>query len=222
MRKFFTAVLIILFAAQIGYAAPQTLDRATADSRARQTFELISTEGDSYSVRIIGEDEKLLTDWFWAKGDKIWTGNYFAYIARRESSTLTLQDVQVFAQNFNSEHPQRVNATLANRDGVHLVTGLNGMPDLLISKIQITGGGVFDVKIFVVKNGRLQQVKFIGDNGKLQDGRDSTARPTVYLADGTISVPWHTNVAPAAGSYDTVYMFDLNNLILIPAYTKKL
>ena len=222
MRKFFIGALIILFAAQIGYAAPQTLDRATADSKARQTFELISAEGDSYSVRIIGENEKLLTDWFWAAGDKIWTGNYFAYIARRESSTLTLQDVQVFAQNFNSEHPQRVNATLANRDGVHLVTGLNGMPDLLISKIQITGGGVFDVKIFVVKNGRLQQVKFIGDNGKLQDGRDSTSRPTVYLNDGTISVPWHTNVAPAAGSYDTVYMFDIDNLILIPAYTKKL
>ena len=221
MKKFFIVAFLILFAAQICQAATQTLDRTTADSRVRQSFELTSVEGDSYSVRIIGENEKLLHDWHWAKGDDIWTGDYFAYIARRESQNFELQNVEVFAQNYKNEYTQRINLTQPCRDGVYLVTGLNNMPDLLVSKIQFTSGA-FDTKIFAIKNGRLQQLKFLKDDKTFQNGRDSSVKPVTYLNDGTISVPWYSNVAPVAGSYVTIYMLDVDNLILIPAYTNKL
>ncbi|MBQ7454243.1 MAG: hypothetical protein IJS69_04250 [Selenomonadaceae bacterium] len=227
MKKFFTVALMILFAANICRAAPASIDKTTANFQARQSFMLTSAEGDKYDVYIIGEDEKILYDWLWAQGDKIFSGNYFAYINKINSATLNLQDVKLFADIHSAENAQRVNVTQLDRDGFYRVKCRGNLPDLLVSKIQITGGGAFAVKIFVVKDGRLQQVKFIGDKfngnvGKIQDSRDSTSNPIICNDDGTISVPWHSNVAGIAGSYITVYMLDVDNLILSPAYTNKL
>ena len=224
MKKFFiVTALLMLFAAQICYAAPQSLDRATANSRARQLFEINSAEGVWHSVYIVGEDEKLLTDWTWAPGDRIWTGNYFAYVGQKNSSTFALQNVELFAKARYDEHSQRINVTRSNRDGFIRVKGVRGLPDLLVSKIQVTGGGYFDMKVFVVKDGRLQLVKFLGEDKKtLSDTFNTVGTPMTYLDNGTLSVPWHTNAAPDAGSYVTVYMLDVENLILIPAYTNKI
>lgn len=221
MRNFFAAALMILFAAHICSAAQSALDRTTADFRARQSFELRSVEGAVYSVRIVGEDEKLLHDWFWAQDDEIFSGNYFAYVGTKNSATLNLQDAELFADAYSAENPQRINMTRTNRDGFNFVSGVDSLPDLLVSKIQITGGGYFNMKIFVVKDGRLQQLNFIGDDGKAQNSRDTIASPTTYRDDGKISVPWHTNAAPDAGTYETLYTLDIDNLILIPAHTNK-
>ena len=169
---------------------------------------------------IIGEDEKLLSDWIWASNDRIWTGNYFAYVGQKNSSAFTLQNVALF--DSRDKDNQRINVTRSNHDGFHRVKGVRGLPDMLVSKIQVTGGGYFDMKVFVVKNGRLQLVKFLGDDKKtLSDVFNTVGTPMTYLDNGTLSVPWHTNAAPDAGSYVTVYMLDVENLILIPAYTNK-
>ena len=217
-RIFFVTALLILFA-HVCYAA--TLDRSTADSQARQSFTLRCVEGNYFDVRIVGDGETILSDWFWAHGDTIYAADYSVYLGDENSSTLTRQDVELFANNYGGEHPQRINVTRPNRDGFYVVRGVNGLPDLLVSQIQITGGGYFDMKIFVVKNGRLQELKFQNREGKLQNHRDTITTPTTYLDDGTISVPWHTNAVPDVGRYVTVYMFDADNLILIPAYTNK-
>ena len=221
MKKFFIVACMILFA-HICCAAPSTIDRSTADTTARQSFELRSVEGNYFDVYIVGDNEKILDDWLWANGDTIYAGDYSAYLGAENSSSLARQSVELFADNYGDKHPQRINVTRDNRDGCCVVRGVNGLPDLLVSKIQITGGGYFAVKIFVVKNGQLQAVKFQNDDGKLQDDRDTIFKPITYLDDGTISLPWHTNVVPQAGSYVTVYMFDADNLILIPAYTKNI
>ena len=222
MKKFFIAAWMIFFAAQVCCAAPSTIDRSTADSTARQSFELRSVEGNYFDVYIVGENENILDDWLWANGDTIYAGDYSAYLGTENSATLARQNVELFADNYGDKHPQRINVTRDNRDGCYVVRGVNGLPDLLVCKIQITGGGYFAVKIFVVKDGRLQAVKFQNDKGTLQDDRDTTPKSITYLDDGTISLPWHTNVAEVAGSYVTIYMFDADNLILIPAYTNKL
>ena len=221
MKKiFYVTALLIIFAAQICSAAPAEIDRTSANFQARQSFTLTSVEGDKYSVCIVGEDEKILEDWLWAQGDKIFSGNYSAYIGKENSATLTLQDAKLFADAYSAEDAQRINVTQLDRDGFYRVKGKYGLPDLLVSKIQITGGGYFATKIFVVKDGRLQLVKFY-DAKKLQDSRDTVSAPIAYRDDATIGVPWHTNAAPDAGSYVTAYMFDLDNLILSPAYTNK-
>ena len=93
-------------------------------------------------------------------------------------------------------------------------------PDLLVSKIQITGGVVFDVKVFVVKDGKLRTVKFLNE-GNLGDARDTGFEPITYLGDGKISVPWWTNAPGSEGRYRTIYNLDVENLILVPSYTKK-
>lgn len=225
MKKFFIATaLLILFAAQICYAAPQSLDRATANSRARQLFEINSAEGVWHSVYIVGENEKLLHDWIWAPGDRIWTGNYFAYVGQKNSSTFALQNVELFGSYGHvGDVYQRINVTRSNRDGFIRVKGVRGLPDLLVSKIQVTGGGYFEMKVFAVKNGHLQLVRFLDDDKKtLHDTFNTVGSPMTYLDNGTLAVPWHTNAMPGAGSYETVYMFDVENLILIPAYTNKL
>ena len=224
MKKFFiVTALLILFAAQICYAAPQSLDRATANSQARQLFEINSAEGVWHSVYIIGEDEKLLHDWVWAPGDRIWTGNYFAYIGQKNSSTFALQNVELFAKARYDEHSQRINVTRSNHDGFIRVKGVRGLPDLLVSKIQVTGGGYFEMKVFAVKGGQLQLVRFLDDDKKtLRDTFSTVGSPMTYLDNGTLAVPWHTNATRSvAGFYETVYMFDVENLILIPAYTNR-
>lgn len=222
MRKIFLLVFMFLFAAQICHAAPtQSMQRETAGSNARKSFELRSVEGKIYGVRIVGYGEKILDDWLWAQGDKIYSGEYFAYLAEKNSSTFALQDVKLFADAYSAADSQRINVSRDNRDGFYKVISVKNFPDLLVSKIQITGGGVFNVKIFVVKTGKIQTVKFLNE-GNLGDARDTGFEPITYLGDGKISVPWWTNAPGSEGRYITVYRFDVDNLILIPAYTKKI
>ena len=218
-RIFFVTALLILFT-HVCYAS--TLDKSVADSQARQSFTLRSVEGKIFDVRIVGDGETVLTDWLWGNDDTIYAADYSAYLGDANSDTLTRQDVELFANNYGGEHPQRINVTRPNRDGFYKIMGVNGLPDLLVSQIQVTGGGYFDMKIFVVKSGRLQLVRFLDDDKKtLRESFNTYSKPATYLDDGTLSIPWHTNAMPAAGSYETVYMFDADNLILIPAYTKK-
>ena len=218
-RIFFATTTFVLLFAQICYAAT-TLNRSDADSRARQSFSLRSVEGEMYDLRIVGDGETVLTDWLWALDDTIFAGDYSAYLCDANSDTFTRQDVELFANNFGGEHPQRINVTRDNRDGCHKVTGVNGLPDLLVSKIQITGGGFFDMKIFVVKNGRLQTLQFPGD-GSFKTSRDTGFEPTTYRDDGTISVPWWTNAPGSEGRYVTFYRLDADNLTLSPLRTEK-
>ncbi|MBR2518945.1 MAG: hypothetical protein IKE46_04055 [Selenomonadaceae bacterium] len=222
MKKFFTVALMILFAAQICYAEPpQAMQRETAKSRARQSFNLCSVEGAWYEVYIVGEKEKIWVDWQWARNDEVFTANYHAYLGKDYSSSLALQNVELFGRY--GKDNQRINMTSPNRDGFSVVRGVNGLPDLLVSKIQVTGGGGFEMKIFAVKNGQLRVVKsFVKDKKTLNESFITISTPTTYLDNGTISIPWHTNAMPGAGSYVTVYMFDVQNLILIPAYTNKI
>ena len=222
MRKIFLAAFIFLFAAQICSAAPPKINRTVADTQARQSFTLTSAEGDGYDVCIVGEDEKILDDWIWAQNDKIFSGKYFAYIDKTDSATLNLQDAQLFANAYSAENPQRINITQQNRDGFYRVKGKGGLPDFLVSKIQITGGGVFFVKIFVIKDGRLQQVNFLDDKKKLQDYCDTGFEPITCNGDGEISVPWWTNAPGSEGRYVTTYTFDANKLILRHVNTKKI
>lgn len=187
---------------------------------ARKNFELRAVEGKIYSVRIVGRDEERLHDWLWAQGDEIYSGKYSAYLAAKNSSTFALQDAELFADAYSKTESQRINVTRSNRDGFHKVSGVKNLPDLLISKIQITGGGVFNVKIFVVKDGKLRHVKF-SDDGNFRDAHDTGFEPITYLGDGKISLPWWTNAPGSEGRYVTVYRFDTDNLILFPAYTRK-
>lgn len=219
-RIFFVTALMIVFA-QLCFAATSTLNRSDADSQARQSFELRAVDGKIFDVRIVGDDEKLVTDWFRAPEDTIYAGDYSAYLTAANSDTFSRQDVELFADDHDKNYPQRINVTRDNHDGFYFVRGVNNLPDLLVSKIQITSFA-FAVKIFVVKDGRLQLVKFQNDKGTLQDSRDSDFRPMTYLDDGTISLTWHTNTVPDVGTYATVYMLDADNLILIPAYTKNI
>ena len=224
MRKIFLVALMVLFAAQICHATPTTLDSYDAQSLARKSFNLRSVEGAWYEVCIVGEYEKTLSDWIWARNDKIFTGNYYAYLGKKNSSTFTLQNVELFGSYGRiGDVYHRINMTRPNRDGFSVIKGVRGLPDMLVSKIQVTGGGYFEMKIFVVKNGRLQLVKFLDkDKKNFRNTFNTTSNSTTYLDNGTISVPWHTNAAPYWGSYITVYMLDVENLILIPAYTNKL
>ena len=222
MKRFLTVAFLILLSAQVCSAVPpQSLDKASVDTRARKVFELNSVEGIWHSVYIIGENEKILNDWIWAPNDKVWTGNYFAYVGQGLSSTFTLQNIELFDRY--GKNNQRINMTRPNRDGFYIVKGVCGLPDLFISKIQITGGGYFNMKVFVIKDGRFQLVRFLDNDKKtLREAFSTIGSPTTYLDNGTLSVPWHTNVTPDAGSYVTVYMLDVENLILIPAYTNKI
>lgn len=222
MRKIFLIAFIFLFAAQICSAAPPEINRIVANSQARQSFVLTSAEGDKYDVCIVGEDEKILADWIWAQGDEIFSGKYSAYLDKSDSATLKLQDVQLFANAHSAESPQRINVTQLDRDGFYRVKGMGGLPDFLVSKIQITGGGVFFVKIFVIKDGRLQQVNFLDAKKKLQDSRDTGFEPITCTGDGKISVPWWTNAAGSEGRYITTYTFDEDKLILRHVNTKKI
>ena len=221
MKKFFVILFLFLFTAQVCQAEPPlTMEKTTAKSHARQSFNLRSVEGAWYEVYIVGEREKLLVDWLWAPNDEIFTADYHVYLGSDNQSKLSLQNVEFFGR-YDKDN-QRINMTRPNRDGFHRVEGVNGMPDLLISKIQVTGGGYFDMKVFAVKNGRLHLVKFLNkDNQTLYENFNTTSVPTTYLDNGTLYVPWHTNAMPGAGAYVTVYMLDIDNLILIPAYTNK-
>ena len=219
-RIFFVTALLFVFA-QLCYAEPSTLNRSEADSRSRQSFTLRSVEGKIFDVYIVGDGETILTDWLWAFDDTIFAGDYSVYLGDANSDTFTRQDVELFANNYGGEHPQRINVTQPNRDGCHKVTGINVLPDLLVSKIQITGGGFFDMKIFVVKNGRLQALRFSGD-GNFKTSRDTGFEPTTYRDDGTISVPWWTNAPGSEGRYVTFYKLDADNLILSPLRTEKI
>ena len=53
-RIFFVTALVILFA-HVCFAA-STLNRSEADSQARQSFTLRCVEGNSFDVRIVGDD----------------------------------------------------------------------------------------------------------------------------------------------------------------------
>ncbi len=221
MKRIFFVTALLILCAHVCFAA-STLNRSEADSQARQSFTLRSVEGNSFDVRIVGDGETILTDWFWALDETIYAGDYSAYLGAANSDTFTRQDVELFADSYG-EHPQRINATRDNRDGFCKVTGVNNLPDLLVSKIQVTGGGYFEMKVFAVKNGRLQAVQFLGRDKKAVHASFNTiSTPVKYLDNGTLSIPWHTNAAPDAGTYETVCMFDADNLILIPAYTNKL
>ena len=221
MRRIFFVTALLILCAHVCFAA-STLNRSEADSQARQSFTLRSVEGSFFDVRIVGDGETILTDWLWALDETIYAGDYSAYLGAANSDTFTRQDVELFADSYG-EHPQRINATRDNRDGFCKVTGVNNLPDLLVSKIQVTGGGYFEMKVFAVKNGRLQAVQFLGrDKKSVHASFNTISTPVKYLDNGTLSIPWHTNAAPEAGTYETVCMFDADNLILIPAYTNKL
>ena len=225
MRRIFfvTFALMILFAQICHAEPPRTMDRSTAKAKARQSFTLRSVEGAWYEVYIVGYDEVILVDWQWGRDETIYSADYFVYLGKDYSSALARQNVELFAEARYGQHSQRINVTRPNRDGLSKVTGVNNLPDLLVSKIQVTGGGHFAMKIFAVKNGRLQAVQILDDDKKfLHATFDTISTPVKYLDNGTLSIPWHTNVMPGAGSYETIYMLDADNLILIPAYTNKL
>lgn len=231
-RILLISLFVTLLITSIAFAKPvDTLSDDTAASKARVSFLMSSVNGIPHNVYIVGEHEKLLgSDWTWRQYntyEEIWTGTYYAYLDKPGDSLAALQSVYLFSvrtyQNANPSWPaQRINVYYPNYDGFYIVKGKAGQPDILVCTSRDTGGGSFTAKTFIIKNGKLQLLRFMNKEHKINESHNIGFDRLYYLDDGTLAVPWWTNDPVMHGRYTTVYMLDIDNLILISSYTNKI
>ena len=227
-RSVIMAIGIIVLLTNVVLAQPPNiLSNETTSARARVSFLMSSVENIPHNLYIVGINERRLDDrWPWRQFDKheeIWTGKYYAYVNRPGDSKSVLQTVPLFnSKTYQTTNPsQRINVHYPNYDGFYLVKGKAGQPDILVCTIRQTGGGSFSARTFIIKNGKLQLMRFMGEEQKIRDSHIIGFERLYYLPDGTLAVPWWTNSPEMHGRYTTVYMIDVDNLILISAYTNK-
>ena len=220
MKKFLWIMLLTLIL-NLGVIFSSIASAEEYDARLR----LLANSVDDvlYEIYIIGSNEQLLdSDWIWREHDKyneIYKGDYYAFITPATESNLKKQNVHLFGDLGGATSEGRINVLNNTRDGVYVVQGKAGQPDLIVSKIQQSGGGQFESRIFVIKDGSLQLLKLMDKDRRFTENTYTGFKNINYLDDGTIAIHWWTNDAMTAGKYTTVYMLDIKNLVLIGAYT---
>ena len=225
-RFIVTAILTGAMMTSVLAAPPKSLTESQVASYARVALVMSSVEGNSYDLYVASDDDHLMTQkYMWKSHDdeENWVGHYYLYLKPVNSKEKAVrQNVRLYNENF----PRHKNQTMIldrnypNYNGFYLAKGKAGLPDILIRTERVTGGGGFATQAYVIKDGKLNQLKYLDENKNVFYTRIAGSKPFYYLDDGTFAVPWWTNIKPG-GSFITVYMLDSNNLTLIPAYTVK-
>ena len=160
--------------------------------------------------------------------DNAWNGDYYFYVAPTDSSEVLGQNIHPFgrkAYEWDQKSQfgyQRIDLDDLNRTGVYVLKGVAGLPDLLVSTRQTTGGGALSIRVFYIQNEQIHQLRFMDKSQRMTESFEFAYKPLRYLDDGTICLSWWSNVGENKGVYDTVYMLDLQNAILMEAYTQKI
>lgn len=76
-----------------------------------------------------------------------------------------------------------------NYNGFYLAKGKAGLPDILIRTERITGSGGFATQAYIIKDGKLNQLKYLDEKNVIYT-RTAGGKPFHYLDDGTFAVPW--------------------------------
>ena len=228
MKKFLLAIAVLISLISGICSAneiPNSMDKSQAARSSRVSFIMNSVEGAAFDVYIVGFNEHLLgrDSYNWETGDQIFTADYRAYLSRVNDSRVTLQDVKLFGL---SRIPGgKINRSKYDGSGIYIVKGKHGLSDLLVSTVMATATGFFNAKVFVIRENELKLVRFMSaDDNLTRDESFVSHNRMEYLDDGTLRVPWWTNAGTREerGNYETIYMLDVQNLVLISSYTNKL
>lgn len=224
---FFT-LLVFLGISQI-FAALYSLPDINAAQQSRLSFLMHGTDGVAYNVYIIGDGESYAgrsAPWSYNAGDLIYKAKaYYAYISKVNEDSAVMQSVELFGAN-TTGHYEYINPIKpSHTGGIYLIKGVNNQPDILVSAMQMTGGGFVDYRYFAVKDGHLQQMKLMSSEQSTRLVSMGRINSMPYaVADGTIAVPWFRQRQGGItdfGNFTSVYMPDYQNLILIFAYSYK-
>lgn len=195
-------------------APPASLTAAEATAQARQVLSLHSLENQAYTVYVISDDEKFIgSDYIWADrtDEDNWRGHYYLYLQAAASPTAVQQDIY--------EYPVVINPKEPLKNGFYVVPGRQNLPDLLIHTEHLGGRASFDTTAYVIKNGKLQQLRYINQNNRLMYTHHARKQALHYVTDGTFAVPDYYGDHMGIETFTKVYMLDVKNLIFLYAYT---
>ena len=216
VRKISILVMSILFimTSSVFAMVPDTIDVHTA--RSWETLLVNSVDGTKYELLLLSDNAKYQEKYL-SETNGLFVGDFYVYLVRLGGDVAFLQkNIHPFSTlDFDGLTP----------NGWKVITSKTGMPDILENITRSSGGGGYSANFYVIKDNRLQKIQFMNQNRKIYRNPisiDNREKESVrYLDDGTFYVHWWTNAWPDAGTYKTVYMFDIKDLIMIEAYTYK-
>lgn len=228
-----SAIIFLSLGTTISEATvPTSIDKSIIASKARLSFLMSSVEKINYDVYIVGYNERTIgsKDWIWAHDPYgiIYAGDYFPYITPTTSNQApALQYLYLFGSeryiadhNNNNTYPnQRISTDGNTYDQIYIAHSNHGEPDILVSTIQAYGGGMTESRCFIIKNGKMQLLRFMNKSQEIRECFYTNIKHIYYLNDGTVAVPWWTNAGEHRGGHLSVYMLDTVNNILIESYT---
>ncbi len=212
--KTFAAVLLscsFLLPAALA-AAPSYLSQRQAAERARETFLMKGTDGGSYRIYVVGENEEFLGGkYFWTKNEQEqnYKGNYSLYMARMGSKEMALRQPVELHHN----RPIIVNPVDPSRNGFYVAKGIRRQPDILVLTQRESGGGGFGAETYFIRNGQLQQLWYLRPNGQIGKKVFIGFKKLHYQNDGTFAVPTWTNRKPG-GHFIIVYRLNVSRMLL--------
>lgn len=230
--KFLVKIFILLtFLCSVNMGSSYAFQNVVSDSsiaeRATLSYLMYGTDGTAYNLYIVGEGEKFAGSsaaWKRTPDDRIYMAkSYDVYISGTGDSIPKYQPVKLFGDTKGrSEYMNLTDPTYTS--GCYLIKGKNSQPDILVSALQMTGGGFVDYRFFVIKDGIFKQMQLMSDNQQTRLVTIGTHKRPYELDDGTVAIPWfrQRTIEPGGGNfgnYISVYMPDYTNLILIHGYT---
>ncbi len=227
--KFLVKIFILLtFLCSVNMGSSYAFQNVVSDSsiaeRAALSYLMYGTDGTAYNLYIVGDGEKFARSsaaWKRTPDDRIYTAkSYDVYISGTGDSIPKYQPVKLFGDTKGS--PEYMNLTDPTyTSGCYLIKGKNSQPDILVSALQMTGGGFVDYRFFIIKDGIFKQMQLMSDNQRTRLVTIGTHKRPYELDDGTVAIPWFRQAPKeyGGGDYISVYMPDYTNLILIHGYT---
>lgn len=225
--KRFVFIFVILFSlgAFESYAMPNVMSDSLAMEKCRISYVMKGTDGKKYNLYILGDNEQFYgsrSAWHKTDYDQVYSADgYWGYISAINDTEALLQSTNLFGKKSNAylEYMNMTDPTYMG--GVYLITGESDQPDVLVTAEQMTGGGFISYRCFVIQNGSLTPMRFMGDDKRTHLSVIGTHKKPYGVEDGTIAFPWRRQKGfnYNAGSFVSVYMPDFTNLILIHGYT---
>lgn len=204
---------LLLVFMPVGAEPPASLTVAEAAAAARQTLAMQSLEQQKYKVYVISDDEKYIgSHYYWAgkEPEKNWQGHYYLYLQAAGSDNVVKQNFYQYMFVINPAEP--------DKNGFYVVPGKAGLPDILVHTERLGIDGAYDTTAFLIKDGSLQQLRYINKNGRLMYSHHAGRPRLYYLDDGTFAVPDLYRDHLGVDTFTKVYMLDIQNLLFTYAY----
>lgn len=222
MKRFLVTLfaIVIIICTSLSTHANNTTNISTSslDYSSRYIFHMKSTNGNSYKIYIASPKESApITSSWLNSSDKVFQGEYYAFLSKQNSDTAVLQSVYLFGATRKNTASGIFNLSDKSlKNNAFLVNGINSNPDILFISQQIAGGGDTSLRAFYIDNDKLKIIQWKNQDSQLLNSTYSAAVQRItYDSNGYISIPGWMRSLEYSGGTLTKWRFDPSQQICV-------